>query len=223
MSQLSDRDLRQRDILPPDRLAECRATVIGTGAVGRQVALQLAAIGVPHLQLIDYDTVETVNLAPQGFFADDLGRLKVDCVRDVCRRIHPEIHIEVLPERFRRSTPVGSVLFCCVDSVTTRRHIWEAVKDQVRFFADGRMSAEVIRILAACDSASRSHYPSTLFSQDQAFAGACTAKSTIFTANLAAGFMLEQFARWLRNLPVDADTTVNLLAGEMSVVTHQWT
>ena len=43
---LSQRDLRQRDIVPPDALAKCRPTVIGVGAIGRQVALQLAAMGV---------------------------------------------------------------------------------------------------------------------------------------------------------------------------------
>ena len=64
---LEDRDLRQRDIVPPDRLATCRATVVGVGAIGRQVALQLAAIGMPWLQLIDPDVLEAVNLAPQGY------------------------------------------------------------------------------------------------------------------------------------------------------------
>ena len=61
------------------------------------------------------------------------------------------------------------------------------------------------------------HYPTTLFSADQAQAGPCTAKSTIFTANIAAGLMLEQFSRWLRNLPVDADVQLNLLSSEMTV------
>ena len=42
----SDRYSRQRDIIPLERLAACRATVIGVGAIGRQVALQLAAMGV---------------------------------------------------------------------------------------------------------------------------------------------------------------------------------
>ena len=36
-----DRDLRQRDIVPPERLAACRTTVVGVGAIGRQVAVQL--------------------------------------------------------------------------------------------------------------------------------------------------------------------------------------
>ena len=64
--QSNQRDARQRDIVPPDRLAACQATVVGVGAVGRQVALQLAAVGVPELRLIDPDSVEVVNLACQG-------------------------------------------------------------------------------------------------------------------------------------------------------------
>jgi len=43
--------------------------------------------------------------------------------------------------------------------------IWEAVKARVSLFVDGRMSAEVIRVLAAGDEVSRQHYPTTLFTQ----------------------------------------------------------
>ena len=85
---LADRDLRQRDIIPPERLAVCRATVVGVGAIGRQVALQLAAMGIPSLQLIDPDVVEAVNLAPQGYLEDDLGRSKVSATADLCQQIH---------------------------------------------------------------------------------------------------------------------------------------
>jgi sulfur carrier protein ThiS adenylyltransferase len=74
---LSERYSRQRDIVQPDRLAACRATVIGVGAIGRQVALQLAAMGIPWLQLVDFDVVEASNLASQGYLQDDLGRPKV--------------------------------------------------------------------------------------------------------------------------------------------------
>lgn len=79
------------------------------------------------------------------------------------------------------------------------------------------MSAEVLRIITACDPKSRTYYPQTLFAQEQAQAGPCTAKSTIYCANIAAGFMLAQFTKYLRMLPVDADIQVNLLACEMNV------
>jgi len=91
------------------------------------------------------------------------------------------------------------------------------VKDKVDFFVDGRMSAEILRVLSAFDRPSRLHYPATLFTADEAYAGSCTAKSTIYSANIAAGLMLAQFAKWLRGLPVEPDVQVNLLACELSV------
>jgi hypothetical protein len=82
------------------------------------------------------------------------------------------------------------------------------------------LSAEVLRILTACDLASRKHYPTTLFAPEEAYVGACTAKTTIYCANIAAGLMLSQFAKWLRRLPVEPDLRLNLLTGEgcMTVV-----
>ena len=211
------RSIRQRDIVPPERLGQCQATVVGVGAIGRQVALQLAAMGIPWLQLIDHDVVEAVNLAPQGFLEDDLGRPKVEAVADSCQQINHMLEVHEHRERYRRKMDIGNVVFCCVDTIDARRLIWNAVKDQVSVFADGRMSAEVVRVLTATDDSSRAHYPTTLFAAGEAHAGACTAKSTIFTANIAAGLMLEQFSRWLRRLPVDQDVQINLLASELTV------
>ena len=112
---------------------------------------------------------------------------------------------------------VGNCVFVCVDSIETRKHIWNALKGKVVFFCDGRMSAEVLRVITAYDNQSREYYPKTLFTADQAHTGPCTAKTTIYCANIAAGFMLAQFTKYLRLLPVDADIQVNLLASEMNI------
>lgn len=63
------------------------------------------------------------------------------------------------------------------------------------------------------------HYPQTLFAAETAYAGACTARSTVYAASIAAGLMVGQLTRWLRGLPVDADLMLNLLASELSVAT----
>ena len=212
-----ERYSRQKDIVPPDRIAGCKATVIGVGAIGRQVALQLTAMGLPWLQLIDHDTVEWSNLASQGYLEGDMGQLKVNATLELCWRINAGCQIQAVPERFRRSMEIGNAVFCCVDRIDVRRLIWESVKDKVSFFADGRMSAEVLRILTACDAESRKHYPTTLFNADEAFVGPCTAKTTIYCANIAAGLMLAQFTKYLRQLPIDDDLQFNLLASELSV------
>jgi hypothetical protein len=78
------------------------------------------------------------------------------------------------------------------------------------------MLGEVIRVLAVTKDTGREHYPATLFAASDAQPGRCTARSTIYTANLAAGFMLHQFARWLRGVSIERDLTLNLLAGELT-------
>ena len=122
----SDRYSRQRDIIPLEKLAACRATVIGVGAIGRQVALQLAAMGVSWLQLVDFDVVEPSNLCSQGFLEKDLGRPKVEATADLCREINHGLELHQVSARFRRSMQIGSAVFCCVDQIETRRQVWES-------------------------------------------------------------------------------------------------
>ena len=161
--------------------------------------------------------VEPSNLASQGFLEKDLGRLKVEAAADLCREINRSLEVHALPQRFRRSMQVGRVLFCCVDQIETRRQIWQSVQHKIDFFCDGRMAAEVLRVVTVADSAGRRRYPTTLFTRQEAYVGSCTAKATIYCANIAAGLMLSQFAKWLRRLPLDFDCQLNLLAGEMAV------
>jgi molybdopterin-synthase adenylyltransferase len=220
------RDLRQRQIVPPAKLAACCGLVVGVGAIGRQVAIQLAAIGVPRLDLVDFDRVGVENLAPQAYFQQDVGRSKVAATAEAIKMINPAVAVTSHAERFRRSSPKAlgcfadaskpTAVFCCVDSVATRQLVWQAVKSRCAFFADGRMSAEVIRVLASDKPARDSYYPTTLFAPEQAYGGSCTARSTVYTAAIAAGLMLSGFTRWLRGLPLDSDVSLNLLSGELS-------
>ena len=77
MNQSENRFSRQLGLVPRDKLTDAKVSVIGVGAIGRQVALQLAAIGVSRLQLIDFDSVEPTNVTTQGYRADEIGMSKV--------------------------------------------------------------------------------------------------------------------------------------------------
>ncbi len=143
-SQAQERYSRQKDIVPAERIAGCKATVIGVGAIGRQVALQLTAVGIPSLQLVDHDIVEVSNLASQGYLEEDLGNPKVLATAEHCRRINGAVEIQQVPERFPRSSEVGNVVFCAVDSIDVRRLIWESVKDRVRNGTAVRKSCVVL-------------------------------------------------------------------------------
>jgi molybdopterin-synthase adenylyltransferase len=214
---VQDRFVRQSELVPGEKLAELSVSVIGVGAIGRQVALQLASIGARRLQLVDFDAVDQTNVTTQGYRAVDVGRLKVEATAAAIKEVDPWIDVEAVADRYRPAAQVGEVVFCCVDSIAVRAAIWRAAGRACRFWADGRMRGEVLRVLIAADDASRRHYGTTLFPQSEAQTGACTSRSTIYAASIAAGLMVHQLTRWLRATPTDRDASLNLMAGELVV------
>lgn len=143
---------RQRDLVPTDRLADIATTVIGVGTIGRQVALQLAAIGAPHIQLIDFDAVDVTNVATQGYTTEDVGCPKVLATATAIRRLDASIHVGAIQDRYRAKYEIREAVFCCVDSISARAAIWRSVANSCRFWVDGRMLGETIRISAANDN-----------------------------------------------------------------------
>ena len=217
MNAITNRFERQSQLVPADRLASVTATVIGVGAIGRQVALQLASIGTPRIQLIDFDTVDLSNTTTQGYRKHEIGWAKPFATSQAINEIDPTIEVIRVEDRFRPRQEIGNAVFCCVDSITARTAIWRSAKSRAGFWADGRMLGEVLRILAVTDSDAEAHYASTLFAASEAQQGTCTSRSTVYAASIAAGIMVHQFTRWLRDIPTDVDTSVNLLSGEWTV------
>ncbi|QDV20639.1 thiamine biosynthesis protein ThiF [Gimesia panareensis] len=211
----TDRFQRQSDLIPAERLSQLTATVIGVGAIGRQVALQLAAIGTPRIQLVDFDTVESTNITTQGYRCHDLGQAKVDATARAIQELDESIQVTTHDDRYRATIPTGEAVFCCVDSISARAAIWRSAGKHCKFWCDGRMQGEVMRVLTAVDTTSFNQYAETLFPQHEAQPGSCTAHGTIYTANIAAGLMVQRFGRWLRGLPCLQNITLNLLAMEL--------
>lgn len=218
MSLISkDRFMRQQDLVPLDRLEPLTVTVIGVGAIGRQVALQLAAVGASRLQLVDFDCVDRTNLTTQGYCEADIGRPKVLATAAAIARLDPSIKVERIEDRFRPKLSIGEAVFCCVDSISLRGLIWRTIQNRCPFWIDGRMRGETIRVLTAADEVGRGRYAATLFHASESQVGTCTSRSTIYAASIAAGLMLHQFIRWLRGQVVDAEISLNLLASELTV------
>lgn len=83
------------------RLKASSVLVIGTGGLGSPVALYLAAAGVGHLGLVDYDVVEESNLQRQVLHGtSSVGSLKVDSARTRLLDLNPEIQVDRYNEPF---------------------------------------------------------------------------------------------------------------------------
>ncbi len=188
---LSGRFSRQADLVPQEKQTERshRCGSVGDRSMQREGR---------HLQLFDFDTVEPTNITTQGYGFADLNQPKVVAMQEAINRIDPEIIVTPIPDRFRASYEAGEVVFCAVDKIDARKAIWRMAGKHRRFWSDGRMLGETIRVLSASNEDERKHYETTLFPASEAQAGRCTARSTIYAANICAALMVHQFSRWLR-------------------------
>ena len=208
-----NRGLRFSGLLDAERIRNLSCQVIGIGAIGRQVALQLAILGVGNIELIDFDTVAAVNLGAQGYSPDDIGRLKVTITANDCVELNPDIAIITHPVEYSADIGRCDVGFLCVDSLAARKSIFRIIKHEAILLIDGRMSAEILRVLTAYDLLTQKYYVKSL--RGRQLDEPCTRRSTIYCANIAAGFMVSQLACWLRNLPLRNDYLVNLITKEI--------
>lgn len=208
-----------KDIVPADRLAGLDIAVVGVGAIGRNVALLLAQIGASSLTLIDPDTIEELNVGPQGFEPGRIGTTKIIAVASSCCELNPDMRqCKGIADIYKPGQLDNqTVIFACVDSMQARGDIFENELHHLQFFCDGRMAAESCRILTV-EPIDRftAHYRATLHTDQEAIQESCTAKSTCYCANIAAGFMIGQFTKWLRGMPLETpELIINILSGEM--------
>ncbi|PLX13438.1 MAG: thiamine biosynthesis protein ThiF [Marinilabiliales bacterium] len=70
--------------------------IAGCGGLGSNCAVALARVGVGHLIIADFDVIVESNLNRQYFFMDQLGRKKVDALKENLLRINPEIKIDAV-------------------------------------------------------------------------------------------------------------------------------
>lgn len=83
------------------KLKDASVLIIGTGGLGSPVGLYLAAAGVGHIGLVDYDVVDFSNLQRQVIHGTSgLGSLKVDSARARMLDLNPDIQVDVYNEPF---------------------------------------------------------------------------------------------------------------------------
>jgi adenylyltransferase/sulfurtransferase len=88
------------DIEGQEKLLAARVLIMGLGGLGSPVALYLAATGVGHLTLVDFDKVDLSNLQRQiAHGTADIGRLKSESARDRIADINPSTRVTCITEK----------------------------------------------------------------------------------------------------------------------------
>lgn len=80
-----------------------RIGIAGVGGIGSNIAVNLVRSGIKELTLVDFDRVEESNLNRQFYFADQIGGLKIDMLRENLLRINTELKISTIAVRLNSS------------------------------------------------------------------------------------------------------------------------
>lgn len=107
-----------------------RIHIVGCGSVGSTLAENLARCGITKMTLWDFDTVEAHNIVNQMFRQQDVGKPKVEALKDILTDINPEIKddVELKPKGWEGKLMSGYI-FLCVDNIELRRTIVEKHMD----------------------------------------------------------------------------------------------
>jgi molybdopterin-synthase adenylyltransferase len=124
VGQGEERHDRQR-LIPEweqSRITAATAVVIGMGALGNEVAKNLALLGVGHLLLCDHDTVAVSNLSRTVLFTDDdVGHPKAETAAAALSRLAPRTRVTPRGSRLTNGVGLGEladagVVLACLDS-----------------------------------------------------------------------------------------------------------
>ncbi len=86
------------------KLKNASVGIAGIGGLGSNAAIALVRAGIGRLVLVDFDKVEESNLDRQYYFLDQIGKPKVDVIKENIRRIDPNVKVETYDLKLERGS-----------------------------------------------------------------------------------------------------------------------
>lgn len=121
--------LRNFDFEGQERLKAAKVLIVGLGGLGCAAGQYLAAAGVGHLTLLDFDSVSLSNLQRQILHGEaQVGLPKVDSARMRLEAINSQIHYATLNAQLDDSAleqqiAAHDLVVDCCDNVATREQL----------------------------------------------------------------------------------------------------
>jgi molybdopterin/thiamine biosynthesis adenylyltransferase len=154
----SDRYDRSRRVewLDLARISRARVLMIGAGALGNEVAKDLALSGFNHLTIVDMDHVVGSNLNRCLFFSSEDAKKKAPKAEVVSRgvaSINPECRSEPVVKRIEELPSTifenHDIVFGCLDNISARIHANSHAYHAGKVYIDGGMDGFVGKVMVA--------------------------------------------------------------------------
>lgn len=119
------------DWFDQEKVKGSRIAVIGAGATGNELLKNMTLLGIGHIHIVDFDTIEEHNLTRTVLFREkDTGRNKAEAAASACREIDPSVQVTHSAGDFWDSLSISELkgydaIFCCADNFEARLRLNE--------------------------------------------------------------------------------------------------
>lgn len=197
--------------------------IVGSGAIGRNVASMAGRLGPAKIVVIDHDTIDDVNISPQNFLRQHIGRSKCEVVcEEIQEQLEEGSETSVIPINERWSPALHAqnenllditTVFCCVDAIETRKALFDHVFSEtlISYFFDVRIGGFLAQVFSVNleeldtgnDDELKCWYQSTLFSPAETASFGCVQPMSNYVASIASGTVVNQYSNTLNGRPTD--------------------
>lgn len=174
--------------------------IIGAGATGSFVAQILARMGVPVLNIYDFDTVEIHNIPNQSFDTRHLEKSKVEALASILKDINPDIVVNTFNKEVKEEDVNGleGYVFMLIDSMKARKQLWETCKtnDKIIHYWESRLGSDQARVYSIALEKDKDYrrYETDFYDDEKAEVSACGTSITVLPIVLqTASLMIVQF------------------------------
>lgn len=190
---------RQEFFCPAENLKDVTVLIVGCGAIGRNVASNVARLGVREITLVDDDIIEDHNIVPQNWRKSQIGMTKVSALAEEIADQVPDVSIKIHETRWAprvvgRDTNYTAV-WATVDNIDIRKLLYNYYRDKCSHFFDVRIGRSIAQVLTVADMEKTDDwYLKTIFPKSEASGTGCVQPMSNYIANIGAGVSVNQFA-----------------------------
>ena len=192
--------LRHMSVFSPQRFGDKEINVIGAGATGSKLVMELAKLGCENIHVWDFDTIESHNIANQLFGNQHIGMPKVEALQSIVKEYtgtEITIHNEEVVDQ-----PLSGIVFLLTDTMSSRKEIWEnciKFKLAIELMVETRMGVDNGRIYTINPKSLEEikMWENTLVDDDVAEVSSCGSSISVGpTSSILAGWAVWQMIRW---------------------------
>lgn len=122
---------RQKDLFDPIN-QRFRIIVLGAGSLGSFITLNLAKLGFDNISVYDYDIVEKQNIPNQFYRVDDIGKYKVDALKEIVKsfsNIEIIAYNEKITAESQFDMALNTIFVLTFDTLEMRKLVFNLLKD----------------------------------------------------------------------------------------------